>query len=205
MAVHTTDAVVRAGLTSGLRQDQRLSEVDATAAPQDVDVTVVAVETADDSLLKTLHGLAADHAPGTRFLVIARQRWRIEVPVAIDHGVRAVLWHGDFSPARFTSAVLAVARGDTSFPHDLEEDPAGHPQGTRCEAHAAAERPPSQVSERERDVLRLISEGRELAEIAAELCYSERTIKYTLYGVMKRFGVRNRAHAVAHAIRTGLI
>ncbi|WP_239013681.1 response regulator transcription factor [Streptomyces sioyaensis] len=51
----------------------------------------------------------------------------------------------------------------------------------------------------------MVSEGKELAEIAAKLCYSERTVKYILYGLMKRLQLRNRSHAVSYAIRAGLI
>lgn len=54
-------------------------------------------------------------------------------------------------------------------------------------------------------MLRLIAEGRQCDEIATELCYSERTVRYILYGAMKRLRTRTRAHAVSYAIRAGLI
>ncbi|WP_256069858.1 MULTISPECIES: LuxR C-terminal-related transcriptional regulator [unclassified Streptomyces] len=41
--------------------------------------------------------------------------------------------------------------------------------------------------------------------MAIKLSYSERTVKYILYGLMKRFSLRNRAHAVSYAIRAGII
>ncbi|MFF4302676.1 response regulator transcription factor [Streptomyces sp. NPDC001601] len=61
------------------------------------------------------------------------------------------------------------------------------------------------MNAREVDVLRLLAEGWELADIADKLGFSERTIKYVLYGLMKRLDLRNRAHAVSYAIRAGLI
>jgi DNA-binding NarL/FixJ family response regulator len=61
------------------------------------------------------------------------------------------------------------------------------------------------MTDREIDVLRLLAEGRELTEIAQKLAYSERTVKNILYGVMKRFQLRNRTQAVSYAHRAGLI
>ncbi|MGF1661298.1 MAG: response regulator transcription factor [Kineosporiaceae bacterium] len=61
------------------------------------------------------------------------------------------------------------------------------------------------VTDRELDVLRLAGDGLTTVEIAANLGCSERTVKMTLQAVVERFGLRNRTHAVAFAIRKGLI
>jgi DNA-binding NarL/FixJ family response regulator len=61
------------------------------------------------------------------------------------------------------------------------------------------------LSERETTVLRLISEGYDTREIADALCYSERTVKNVIHDVTTRLQLRNRAHAVAYAVRHGLI
>jgi DNA-binding NarL/FixJ family response regulator len=61
------------------------------------------------------------------------------------------------------------------------------------------------VSEREADVLRMVAEGLETQEIAERLCYSQRTVKGILHDITGRFQLRNRAHAVAFALREGLI
>jgi DNA-binding NarL/FixJ family response regulator len=58
---------------------------------------------------------------------------------------------------------------------------------------------------REMEVLRLLADGLDTAEMASKLSYSERTIKNIIHGMITRLGLRNRAHAVAHGIRTGLI
>lgn len=49
------------------------------------------------------------------------------------------------------------------------------------------------------------AEGWDTATVANRLCYSERTVKGTLHGVTTRLQLRNRSHAVAYAIRHGLI
>jgi DNA-binding NarL/FixJ family response regulator len=63
----------------------------------------------------------------------------------------------------------------------------------------------SGLSEREIEVLRLVSDGLDTAAIARELCYSERTVKSVLHDVTTRLHLRNRSHAVAYAMREGLI
>jgi DNA-binding NarL/FixJ family response regulator len=40
-------------------------------------------------------------------------------------------------------------------------------------------------------------------EIAVELCYSERTVKNIIHGVLTRLRLRNRTQAVAYAVRSG--
>ena len=64
---------------------------------------------------------------------------------------------------------------------------------------------PSALGHRELMALRLLADGCDTREIARQLCYSERTVKSIIGTVTERLGVRNRTHAVAHAIRHGLI
>jgi DNA-binding NarL/FixJ family response regulator len=61
------------------------------------------------------------------------------------------------------------------------------------------------LSERETAVLRYLSEGLGTVEIGKAMNISERTVKYVLWGVMRRFSLRNRVHAVAFAIRAGIV
>lgn len=58
---------------------------------------------------------------------------------------------------------------------------------------------------REVDVLGLLAEGLSTFEIAQRLNYSERTVKNIIHGVLTRLKLRNRAHAVAFAVRTGAL
>ena len=53
--------------------------------------------------------------------------------------------------------------------------------------------------------LRLLAEGYDTAAIADTLAYSERTIKNVIHDVTSRLHLRNRSHAVAFAMRTGVI
>jgi DNA-binding NarL/FixJ family response regulator len=40
---------------------------------------------------------------------------------------------------------------------------------------------------------------------AGKLCYSERTVKNVIYELTSRLKLRSRSHAVAYAMRSGLI
>ena len=61
------------------------------------------------------------------------------------------------------------------------------------------------LSEEELKVLELMGQGRSNREISQETYCSERTVKRRIHRIMDKLGVRNRAHAVAEAIKMGLI
>lgn len=64
---------------------------------------------------------------------------------------------------------------------------------------------PSPLTRREHDVLMLIADGEPTREVARQLSYSERTVKNVLHDVVVKLGARSRSHAIAHAVRHGLI
>ena len=61
------------------------------------------------------------------------------------------------------------------------------------------------LAPREVEVLRLLADGLDTSEIARKLAYSERTVKNVVHDVTTRLQLRNRSHAVAYALREGLI
>ena len=54
-------------------------------------------------------------------------------------------------------------------------------------------------------MLRLAADGLDTEEIAHHLAYSQRTVTNVFHDITCRFHLRNRTHAVAYAIREGLI
>jgi DNA-binding NarL/FixJ family response regulator len=69
------------------------------------------------------------------------------------------------------------------------------------------ERPPLSraLTTREREVLRLIAEGRDNAAIASELVISQATVKTHVAHVLKKLGLDNRVQAAVFAVRHGLV
>ena len=63
----------------------------------------------------------------------------------------------------------------------------------------------AKLSERELSILRLISYGQSNAEAAAYLKIGPETVKHHVKRVMRKLKARDRAQAVASAIRHGLI
>jgi DNA-binding NarL/FixJ family response regulator len=64
--------------------------------------------------------------------------------------------------------------------------------------------PEEELTEREREVLRLVANGSTNREIASTLFISENTVNFHMKNILAKLHLKNRAHAAAFAIRTGL-
>lgn len=200
--VYANDPISRAGIASGLRGrlDMEVLEDD------EADGAVVAVVVADEIDQEVTRLLRAIQRHGGARVVLVVSRFDDAGPLtAIGAGACALLRRSDARPDRLAAAVEAAAVGDGTVPPDLLGrllDQVG-----RLQSQVLAPRGLtfSGMSEREVDVLRLVAEGFDTREIAHKLCYSERTVKNVIHDITTRMNLRNRAHAVAHAVRQGLI
>lgn len=61
------------------------------------------------------------------------------------------------------------------------------------------------LSEREREVLRLIAKGSSNHEIAGKLCLAEGTVKNHITNILAKLGVRDRTQAALKAVERGLL
>jgi DNA-binding NarL/FixJ family response regulator len=68
----------------------------------------------------------------------------------------------------------------------------------------ALARPKAKLTSRQREVLRLLMEGRRMKEIAAELHLSRRTVESHKYDMMHALGVRTTAELIQYVIRNDL-
>lgn len=200
--VYAADPISQAGLASQLRSRPEVLVVDDT----DVDVASVAIVSADDVDRETAQVIRAIQRNGCpRVIVIVARLDDSGLLAAIEAGACGLLRRAEAVPEAVAAAVVSAAKGDGTVPPDLLGrllDQVG-----RLQRQVLAPRGLtfSGLSEREADVLRLIAEGFDTAEVAGKLSYSERTVKNVMHDITTRLQLRNRSHAVAYAVRQGLI
>ncbi|MER5730208.1 response regulator transcription factor [Streptomyces sp. NPDC002138] len=203
VAVYASDPILRVGVVHQLRQRPEIELVDDADAA-DAQVSLVAVDSVDDETAALLYRLR--HNSGTRTgLVVGTFESGDALQRAIESGVTAVLRRSEGDQDRLLRLVLAIANGEGVLPGDLLAkliDHVGSLQRSALDPRAVSL---STLTPREADMLRLVSEGLDTAEIARKTSYSERTVKNVLHEVITRLQLRNRTHAVGYALRHGLI
>lgn len=212
--VVASDSLLEAGVTSAVESCEGITMAPAgEAAP----VTLLAVDGVDHPALDLVRSVRAeDHRPGV--VLTATDLVVSDARQAIAAGARGLLRRREAEPNRLARTVLAVAMGDCMVPPDLLQQLLEAPADAGCGATPGdrmadgsggeasfAEWTGTGLTDRERAVLALIADGRETDEIAKELCYSPRTVTSVVHDITHRFRLRNRAHAVAYAVRTGLL
>ena len=63
----------------------------------------------------------------------------------------------------------------------------------------------SELTERETEVLKLIANGKENAEIAADLHISPKTVKNHISNILMKLQIDNRIQAAVYAVRSGIV
>ncbi|PPK68473.1 response regulator transcription factor [Actinokineospora auranticolor] len=201
VGVHASDPILRAGVVHQLRQRPEvdlLPEEDAERAS----VALVVVDQVDEETTRLLRRLR--HGDARVGLVVGRFE-RTALQSAIECGVAAVLRRATATGERLVEMVTAMSRGEGVLPGDLLGHLIDHVGRLQREVLDPRGLTLSTLTAREVDVLRLIAEGFDTAEIAAKMSYSERTVKNILHEITTRLHLRNRAHAVGYALRQGLI
>ena len=135
--------------------------------------------------------------------LVSGSAWQIEeIAAVMEAGAVGVLAKETLTPASLETNVRAALHGSSVLPSELMAQLLVTPEPVVDAATVAGG---GQLSAREQQVLRLIADGHATREVAAQLCYSERTIKNVLHDVVTKLGARSRSQAVAHAVRSGLI
>ena len=111
----------------------------------------------------------------------------------------------DAPPEELLDAIRVVAGGSALLAPAVTR--AVVEEFARRSPATAAETSPrvAELTEREREVLALLTRGRSNAEIAAELVVSEATVKTHVAHVLMKLGVRDRVQAVIFAYESGLV
>ncbi|MFF8096035.1 LuxR C-terminal-related transcriptional regulator [Streptomyces sp. NPDC016675] len=200
VAVSAPDPISREGAVSQLR---RHPEIDLREESGPGTVALLIADTLDEATLTRLRRLV--RSEGARAVLVVGTIRESELLDVVECGVGAIVWRHEATAHRLVQAVLAAARGDGDLPADLLGRLISQ-VGTLHRGAAGRPGAPSLgLAPREVDVLRLVAEGLDTGEIAGKLSYSERTVKNVMHGLTTRLHLRNRAHAVAYALREGYI
>lgn len=212
--VKALDPLSQFGLVHALRQRPEVALINETdlAALQSQSpdqrtappaVALIAVDSLDTAAVQVLR--SATQRGCRRIVLIGSVIDDDALMTAVELGVSGVLRRTEATADRIVHLVQSAAAGDGSLPPDLLGRLLG--QVSRMRRHVLAPRGLSHtgLSDRETQVLRLVADGKDTQEIARELSYSERTVKNVLHDVTSRLQLKNRSHAVAYALREGLI
>ena len=155
-----------------------------------------------DYKMPGLDGIAVAHAVtrdglSTRVLLLSATTEGSVVYKAIQDGAAGYL-SKDSDRDEIVNAVVACARGEKVLPPDLVTSLA-----TQVHRHAQTHGP--LLSERERQTLRMIADGKTVRDMAKELFLAETTIKTHIRRLYEKLGVSDRGAAVAYAMRNNLL
>jgi len=199
---YARDPILQAGLASQLRHRPEV-EVVGEEQVDEARVAVVVADSVDEQTVRVLRALQRNGVP--RLVLVASFLEGNDLVAAVEAGVSGVLRRAEATIDRLLAVILSTAAGEGTVPPDLLGrllDQVGRLQRQVLDPRGFTF---AGLSGREIEVLRLVADGHDTKEIAAKLCYSERTVKNVLHEITTRLQLRNRSHAVAYAMREGLI
>jgi DNA-binding NarL/FixJ family response regulator len=206
--VRVTDTVRPGGTGNALWPPKNAASPHGSGNPDVVrnprpSVALAVADSIDDEATRWLRAL--HQCDGLPIVLVVGQLDAGTLLSVIESGVRAVALRCEATPQRLAQLLRGTAASRCELPPDLLSqllDQVGHlnrsllaPRGLGLNG----------LTHRESDILRLVADGLSTREVASQLAYSERTIKAVIQELTTRLALRNRAHAVACAVRNGWI
>jgi len=195
--------VVREGIVATLEDDPEFTVVGAAGSAEDAlpvvrsqrpDVILLDLELPGMDGIQAIPQLTAAH-PEARIVILTAYDTDERVLGAIRSGAKGYLLKGA-GLEEIARAIRAV-HGGGSY---LEPRIAG-----KVFAEVSAPRRSTALTRREREVLKLVADGRSNKQIARALKITERTVKFHITTILNKLGAENRAQAVALAAQRGLL
>ncbi|GIE98353.1 response regulator transcription factor [Paractinoplanes rishiriensis] len=202
VALQAMDPVSHAGLVALLQYRGDVTVL-RSAQRSEAEVLVAAAERLTPDVVAVLRRVGTEvSAP---VVLVAQEVTEAELMTAVECRVVGILPRGAVTADRLAHSVRAAAAGGGVLPPNLIGELLKQVERMQRDVLAPNGLNASGLTPREIDVLRLMADGFDTNEIAGKLCYSERTVKNVIYGVTHRLKLRNRSHAVAYALRAGMI
>jgi len=152
--------------------------------------------------IEAIHEIKAIH-PGLKTLILTMHKDKEYLHQAISAGADGYLLKEDADTELF-SAIETVREGKIYISPHLSDDLVDEwAKIRRGDARPVSE--PERLTIREREVLKLIAEGKSSKEIADLLCISVRTVEHHRANIMKKLNMRKTAELVKYAIDKGFI
>jgi two-component system, NarL family, response regulator len=191
--------VVRQGLVAMLEEVPDLlvvgqagngREALAVCRQQQPDVTLM------DLRMPELDGVAAITAicaefPAARIIVLTTYDGDEDIYQGLRAGAKGYLLK-DAEPEELLSAIRAVYKGQKHIPPHV---------GAKLLERMAS----SELSDRELEVLQLITTGKSTQAVSKALNITERTVNFHINHILSKLGVEDRTQAVIVALRRGIV
>lgn len=132
---------------------------------------------------------------GTPVVIVSASESQADVRAALDAGVSGYIPKSSSVKIMLSALNLVFSGGIYVPPAALQTDGASTAPGNGSGGGGGGAGAPN-LTQRQRDVLRCLREGKSNKQIAYELGLSEGTVKIHVTAVMRSLGVRNRTQAV---------
>lgn len=205
VVVEASDPLTAAGIADHLRFNPELQILPQSELSV-ADVLVMCVDVVEPATLIKLRDAAASRQ--LRTILVTDHMDEEHISAAAACRVVSVLGRQEVTPQRLPDEVVHAFRdrvANADSPPGSKRARASLDARLRDLIAQSGSRSAAVFNPRELDVLRLLAEGHGTSEIAERIAYSERTVKNLLYVILTRLQARNRSHAVACALRAGLI
>jgi DNA-binding NarL/FixJ family response regulator len=124
---------------------------------------------------------------------------------AVKGGARGYLLKGDAPREEIFKAVRTVYSGGALLQPLVAGKLLRQMQSPTPSETAPTPSDPDSLTEREKEVLRLLAQGYANKEIAQQLSVTERTVKFHVSAILSKLGVSNRTEAAHIAVQRGIV
>jgi DNA-binding NarL/FixJ family response regulator len=164
--VYAKDPVSQAGITAQLRSRPEIDLIEHDQI-DDAEVAVVVADEIDEETVRVVRAAGRNGCP--RVVVVVARLDDNAVFAALEAGACGLLRRAEASPSSLVSLITAAAQGDGSVPADLLGRLLGQIGRLQRQVLAPRGLTMSGLTEREVDVLKLVADGYDTAEIANSL------------------------------------